>query len=323
MNNDSNMISVIMPCYNQKFFVEEAIRNVMEQSYQNIELIVVDDGSTDNTPDILKKLENEYKNRKIKMLHQKNQGPYPARNYALKNAHGKYVAFLDADDFWEKEFLKKMHHRLVMDNADLVYCGWQNIGKNAINGNPFIPDKYGENGLMMAFLKSCQWPIHAALTTKRMIDSVGGFSQRYFSSMDYDLWIKIVAQTKKIKRVPEVLSYYRWHDHGQISSVKWKQEINSWRVRKDFVETHPELVAKIDTTYIHEYVEKYIIKSAYRAYWHRDLRSARRLFQKSLFIRSYEIRDLKYILPSFMPELIYRLLLSSIDRLKNKFYGVK
>ena len=92
-------ISVIMPCHNAAAFVEEAVQCVMNQTYPDVELIVVDDGSTDGSIDILQQLAAQYPSR-MTLLFQDRMGPYPARNLGLEHAHGGYVAFLDADDYW-------------------------------------------------------------------------------------------------------------------------------------------------------------------------------------------------------------------------------
>ena len=90
-------ISVIMPCYNAASFVEEAVNCVMNQTYPDVELIVVDDGSTDGGADILQKLATRHSPR-LTLLFQDRMGPYPARTLGLEHAHGGRVAFLDADD---------------------------------------------------------------------------------------------------------------------------------------------------------------------------------------------------------------------------------
>ena len=76
---------------------------------------------------------------------------------------------------------------------------------------------------MAHFVRTCPWPIHAALVKRNIVERLGGFSERRFASMDYDFWLRALAETQNIKRVPEVLAFYRWHNLGQISAVKWRQ----------------------------------------------------------------------------------------------------
>jgi len=137
-------ISVIMPCYNAAAFVEEAVNCVMNQTYPDVELVVVDDGSTDGSANILQELTARYAPR-IQLHFQDRQGPFPARNIALRNAHGGYVAFLDADDYWTLDALEKLAASLNAQSADVAYCGWQNVGDRYRSLHPagLQPDGYG------------------------------------------------------------------------------------------------------------------------------------------------------------------------------------
>ena len=93
-----------MPCYNAEEYVAEAINSVINQSYPNVELIIVDDGSSDKSYEICQSFVGERK-IKIRAFKQVNKGPYPARNNALGHANGTYIAFLDADDYWDPDCL--------------------------------------------------------------------------------------------------------------------------------------------------------------------------------------------------------------------------
>ncbi len=312
-NNSRPKISVIMPCYNAAPFVQEAIESVLQQSYPNIGLIVVDDGSKDDSVNIVERLSQAHPER-IRQLFCDRAGPYPARNAALKTADGEYVAFLDADDYWDRGCLYKLHAALTESGADLAYCGWQNVGEGAPGTRPYVPPKYEDEDLFSFFLKGCPWPIHAALVRRRVVDAVGGFSERYFSSMDYDLWLRISAYTQKVVRVPEVLAFYRWHKGGQISATRWRQVVESWRVRRDFVQNYPSLVGHLSRRALRDKIDGFLLQSAYRAYWDRDLVSAQPLFRKALARMYLQPRDLKYMLPSLLPGHVYRFVIGQMDR---------
>lgn len=313
----AGLISVVMPCFNAERFVEEAAKSALCQSYENVELIVVDDGSTDRSREILAHVAAEFSER-VKVFHQHNKGPYPARNLCLKHVCGQFVAFLDADDFWDKDCLQKLHDALTMHGADLAYCGWQNIGEGAPGGQPYVPPKYESEDTVSLFLKSCPWPIHAALARREVIDAVGGFSERYFSSMDYDLWLRVCAFTRNMILVPEVLSFYRWHDTGQISAVRWKQVLNSWKVRKDFIRENQTLVGHISSKILRQMTNGYLLKCGYGSYWKRDLDSARHLFRKALLTGGWGLKDLRYLVPSLLPERLYHFLLHYADSKKRR-----
>ena len=308
-----NLISVIMPCYNAASFVEEAVASALGQTYPGIELIVVDDGSTDGSVKILEKLAAIHPDR-MQLLFQNRMGPYPARNLGLSHATGDKVAFLDADDLWREDCLEKLSAALDEARADVAYCGWQNFGEGAPGTVPFVPPDYSATDTAAEFLRSCPWPIHAALVRKPVLDAVRGFSERRFSSMDYDLWLRIYAHTQNLVRVPEVMAFYRWHDKGQISSNKWRQVMDALQVRHDFVARNPERVAHLSADKLQELTEGFVLKEAYRAYWKRDLPNAQALFRRAFTLGVWRAADLKYLLPSWLPGLLFRTLVKSVDR---------
>ena len=314
MPHSRPLISVIMPCFNAEEYVSEAINSVIKQSYPNIELIIVDDGSSDNSYAICQSFVAE-KKIKINSLKQANKGPYPARNNALSHAQGAYIAFLDADDYWDKDCLTLLAQAIEDNQVDVAYCGWQNVGHGGGNNtDPYIPPKYEQGHIVKTFLKSCPWPIHAALIKNHILLQLGGFSERYFTALDFDLWLRMTAVTQKIALVPKVLAYYRWHTSGQISAIKSRQVIDAWKVRRDYVNNNHEMLADIPEGEINELVNGSILSNAYRAYWRRDMDTAITLFRKALVIGHWKIKDLKYILLALLPKKLLENLLQLSNR---------
>ena len=310
-------ISVIMPCYNAAAFVEEAVNCVMNQTYPDVDLVVVDDGSTDGSVEILQQLATRYSPR-LTLLFQEHLGPYPARNLGLKHAHGGCVAFLDADDYWTPDCLEKLSVAMADEQADIAYCGWQNVGMGAPGTDPYIPPDYSQMDTAAEFLRSCPWPIHAALVRRDAIDAVKGFSERRFSAMDYDFWLRLYAHTQKIVRVPEVMAFYRWHDKGQISKTKWKQVLDALQVRRDFVTNYPERVAHLPKDRVFELSDGFLLREAYRAYWQRNLTDAQKLFRRAFTQGLWKAGDMKYLLPAMLPLAWFQWLVAQSDRLKVK-----
>ncbi len=308
MTTTAGRISVIMPCFNAEKYLREAMDSVLVQTYPDVELIVVDDGSTDGSMDVLKQYED-----RILVLQQANKGPFPARNLGIQQASGEFIAFLDSDDYWDPRCLEKLHHALTQADADLSYSGWQNFGQFARNTQPFVPPKYEDGDMADEFLRSCPWPIHAALTRREVINAVGGFSERCYSAMDYDLWIRIYGHTSHIVRVPEVLAFYRWHGK-QISTNAWRQTMNAYRVRLDFAAQHPQHTAHIAAPRLWELTHGSVLQDAYRAYWSRDLYTAHKLLRQAFSRRIFHAKDLRYILPSLLPLSVFRTLVQLMDK---------
>jgi glycosyltransferase involved in cell wall biosynthesis len=302
------LISVVMPCFNAERFVADAVASVLGQSYGNVELIVVDDGSSDGS----KRLLSAYGNR-ITLIEQANRGPYPARNAGLARARGEFIAFLDADDYWLPQTLATLHRALIDADADIAYCGWQNVGEG-IAAEPYVPPEYEKGDPVEAFVRTCPWPIHAALTRKTVVDRLAGFSERRFSSMDYDFWLRALAHTRRIVRVPEVLAFYRWHGAGQISAVKWRQVLDALAVQQDFLRANPQLVAHLPARRLRELTEGRVVQQAYRALWKRDVQSAHKLFRHVARARSFGIREVRHVASALLPFGAYRWLVGLADR---------
>lgn len=302
-----------MPSYNAENYVEQAVLSVMGQEEVDIELIIVDDGSEDGTYSILTKLSDQF-GQKITLKRQTNRGPYPARNFGLTLAKGELVAFLDADDYWAPGTLAKLENALEDRESDIAYCGWQNFGVNSFSSNPYVPPEYDSGNVVKEFLKACPWPIHAALVRRAALQRVGGFSERYRTSMDYDLWLRLLALKPRIVRVPEVLAYYRWHVDGQISDNRAEQSLSSWRVRKDFVNSHPELLEGVSKSDVMGIINDFLRGAAFRAYWARDLEAAHILLRQILKERGWRKGDARYMLPVLLPLPIYSRVVELVDR---------
>ena len=304
-NSNQPLISVIMACYNAASYVEEAVSSVLRQTYSHTEVIVVDDGSPRHFPGH-RKASNGKPSEPCQTDTPQALGPYPARNLGLRHACGDYVAFLDADDWWREDCLEKLLATLQDNGADLSYCGWQNVGEHTLNPEPYIPPAYETEDPVAAFLKVCPWPIHAALIRRPVLDAVGGFSERLFSSMDYDLWLRILANTSNISRVPEVLAYYRWHGEGQISATKWRQVLDAVQVRRDFITRYPDMVKHLSSESLYQLVDGQLLHEAYRTYWNRDLINAQKLFRAAFTQRAWQAKDLKYVLPALLPTRLFQ-----------------
>lgn len=117
------MVSVIIPTYNRAKVLSESIRSVLDQTCSDLELLVIDDGSTDNTDDLIR----SFSDKRLVYLKQLHQGACAARNLGIEKSRGDYVAFNDSDDIWEKNKLQKQLDFLQKQQADLVYCGMRRI----------------------------------------------------------------------------------------------------------------------------------------------------------------------------------------------------
>lgn len=300
-------ISVIMPCYNSEKYLGEAVDCVLNQTYPHTELIVIDDGSTDRSLEILASYGD-----KVKVLTQEHQGPFPARNLGLAHATGTFVAFLDSDDWWTPEALEKLHQAIEKEDADIAYCGWQNVGEIR-QGEPYVPPPYEQEDIVQHFIRSCPWPIHGALVRRALINRIGGFSTHRFSAMDYDFWLRSLAESRGFVRVPEVLAFYRWHGDGQISSMKWRQVLDALAAQQEFARDNPDLVKHIPADRLLELTEGQVLRQGYLAFWRRDLTTAQKLFRHAFRARSWQLQDLRHVVTALLPLPIYRRLVEFVE----------
>ncbi len=127
MGNINEIVSVIVPVYNREKCIRKCIQSIQNQSYPDLEIIIVDDGSTDKTREICDSMQKE--DARISVLHQKNQGVAAARNCGIDIAHGKYIQFVDSDDTIEPSMCEKLVNRQKETDADLVMCGYYLIDK--------------------------------------------------------------------------------------------------------------------------------------------------------------------------------------------------
>jgi hypothetical protein len=132
--------------------------------------------------------------------------------------------------------------------------------------------------------------------------------------MDYDFWLRALALTRNIVRVPEVLAYYRWHDAGQISAVRWRQVLDALDAQREFVRTNPDLVRHLPAQKVRELTEGRVRQQAYRALWSRDLDSAHRLFRHVARARSFGLDELPYVASALLPLPAYRWLVGLSGR---------
>jgi glycosyltransferase involved in cell wall biosynthesis len=314
MTPTAPLVSVIMPCFNAASFIEAAVASVMRQTHPAVELIVVDDGSSDDSPAIVERLAQQHPGR-IRLARQANAGPYPARNHGLTLARGGFIAFLDADDWWDETFVDKLLAPLLADDSiALAYCGWQNVGVEGGRGEPYVPPDYEREDKAARFLRAAApWPIHAALVRRSAIDAAGGFDTDLPTCMDYDLWLR-VGVAHPIRLVPEVLAFYRHHQSGQITSTQWRQARNTWLVKRKFVREHPALVRHLSPATLRQLIDGGLLQRGYDNFWRRDLVSAQRIFRMSFAKGGWSAKDLKYLLPALLPPGLYRRLVQGRDR---------
>lgn len=212
VNSGLPLVSVIIPTYNSAKYLHECLESVFQQSYPRIEIIVVDDGSTDNTKELLSGVES-----RIKHISIQNHGAGVARNFGILAASGKYLAFLDSDDIWHKDKISLQVAALENFNADIVYCGVKEFFQNGSFGRTFHPiyeghinEVYRRNPTYDPFLGG---PGTVLMKTE-LLARVGIFDPSVPGpSEDWDFFRR-ACKVSKVKFLEDILLFRRIHDHN-------------------------------------------------------------------------------------------------------------
>jgi glycosyltransferase involved in cell wall biosynthesis len=204
-------ISAIIPAYNAAPFIGEAIASVQNQTRAVDELIVVDDGSTDDTADLARSL-----GAKVVSL-ERNSGEGVARNTGLANAVGDAIAWLDADDYWSPNHIETLKALLEkFPYASVACAAVQRFGLRTEKIEGYAPCDAPGNIFWRA-VNDWLHPIIGTLILREALLSIGGFSTDRSASVDYDMWLRL-SRNHLFIATPEVTSYWRWHADQQSQS---------------------------------------------------------------------------------------------------------
>jgi glycosyltransferase involved in cell wall biosynthesis len=218
------VFSVVMPAYNTAATVGSAIESVVNQTWRDFELIVVDDGSTDDTVARVEPFVRQ--DDRISLVTRSHLGSSAARNAAIARSVGEYVSFIDSDDLWLPQFLEVMastlraNPRAAVAHTDawVLFDEVKKIARGTAM-TPYLPPSVPSEPLafLRAMLEYGNF-VYGALTVRReVLVEVGGFREDLMSSIDYELWMRIAAYGHSFVRCPENLAIYR-RRAGQITS---------------------------------------------------------------------------------------------------------
>lgn len=218
----NQLVSIVMPLYNAQRFIAQAIESVLSQSYNHFELLIVDDKSTDNSVSIVKKYMDDDKRIKLFLL-DTNSGPVTARNRAIKEANGQYIAFLDSDDVWFNDKLYRQIKFMDENHLVLTYSAYETMDENAHYINT----------------RKCFSPINYKnmLKSNRIGNLTGIYDVTFFGKVyikdvgheDYVMWLHLLKQIKSTQGIEEPLARYRISS-ASLSSNKIKALVWQWHI---------------------------------------------------------------------------------------------
>jgi glycosyltransferase involved in cell wall biosynthesis len=288
-------VSVIIPTHNRAHYICEAIDSALAQTYQNVEIVVVDDGSTDDTRAVLKDYED-----KIHYYYQENQGVSAALNFGIEMSSGQYLAFLDDDDIWFPKMLEvqvaylEVHPDVGMVHADMLIM-------EEGSGDP-RPRKRGlsrpiPSGYVFTELIQGNFIMGSTMVVRRScLDKVGLFDPELRVAEDMDLWLRI-AQRFPITYLNRSLGIRRLHGTNISRNPLFMQEWHL-RVLKKVLRLNPGVIDEVDRDILHFVIA---FKTAYMCFNQGSHKEARRYFAKAFRLRPFHWPSHRYYLACLLP----------------------
>ncbi len=292
-------VSVIIPTYNRANLVTKAIDSVLEQTFKDLEIIVIDDGSKDQTQEVLKSYQN-----KILYLYQENQGRASARNRGLEIAQGKYIAFLDSDDFWKPEklhrqlhFFEQHPHYGVVATQCIVHVVDENLQTlKYVQGEEVHYELTYEKIFQRPFIKT-----PSVLIKRQCFEEIGNFNEYYRLLEDIDIWLRL-ARKYHIGFINEPLTVYtRGHEKEKRDSLEAR--INRLQISEKNYD--PSLISKRvykkRISSLHAHIGKHYIQRG-------EIQKGKESLLTALSIDRFNLRAMKQYLFALCKEKILKLL---------------
>lgn len=250
-------VSIIVPVYNVEKYLEKCLESIIKQTYLNLEILIIDDGSTDNSLSIC----NQYRDmdQRVCVIHKKNGGLSDARNVGIKNSTGKYICFVDSDDYIEKDYVKTMYQQIKKNKADICCCGKiieSPKKRYCVNsGSDFVVNS--KEALKFYLLKNeIDNSAVDKLYRKELFEGIEFPVGRYYE--DIGTIYKVFLKADRIVHVKDPLYHYVMRE-GSISHEEYSdKQIDSFYMTKEAVicieNTYPELKEYADAYYALEIV---------------------------------------------------------------------
>lgn len=280
------LVSIIIPVYNVEKYLEQGLESLLNQSVKHIEIIVVDDGSTDGTVKILKKYQEC--DKRIRVFYQKNQYAGVARNVGLAKARGKYVLFLDGDDFFSTDLIKEIHYTAEINNADVVLFGAQNYNnetKEYQNANWYLRTDLLPKKQPFSY-KDCPDNFYLITTPnpwtkmfrRKFVMKNGLKFQAIHNSNDLFFVFMALLLAKRIVTLDKSLVFYRVGLDNNLQTIKYKEPLSFYDAYKAW---HDELVYRNALDEVrYSYVNMIVTGCIYNINTTRDLTAKRIVFEK-------------------------------------------
>ncbi|MEK7576113.1 MAG: glycosyltransferase family 2 protein [Patescibacteria group bacterium] len=295
------LVSIIFPTWNRAHMLKTAIAKILLQSYKNFELIIVDDGSTDNTEEVVKSIIAEKKDPRINYIRMEHQGGAFARNKALRQAHGEFIASQDDDDEWDPQYIEAQVKKLSSSPIEygMSYVAYWRVlanGKKILmppkSALPREGNIYGGD-----IMRKNYCPFQAGMIRRSVLDDVGLVCEKINSLYDWEMWLRI-AKKYKIAHIDKPLFVLNDTPNSNSNNPKtiW------WRIdaRKYIIREYGNDIKKFG--YFHAHISTLtdlLIQAG-------DIKQARRYLREGIFAKPFSITLWLKLLTSFLGAISYK-----------------
>jgi len=224
--------SVIMPVWNRVNIVQKAIKSVLSQTFKEYELIIIDDGSTDN----LKRVVQSYLSENIKYYKISHQGVVAARNYGIERSKGDFIAYLDSDNTWNPDFLSEMYKALNKNGTrnEAAYCRYNFYKKDSSTGKVYLSEVKGEKFVFKKLLLTNYIDLNTFVHAKKCLKKVGFFDTRLRRLSDWDLIIRITSKYQPVYVQEVLVNYYFSTFKNTLTKNKNKKKGDYYLVKSKY-----------------------------------------------------------------------------------------
>jgi len=244
------IVSIIVPCYNAEKYILETLQSIQSSVYPSWECIIINDGSTDNSLNVIKEAIDG--NSRFTILSQENAGPSVARNNGIRASHGTYILPLDADDLISKEYISQAVQQLEHDaKIKVVYSNAEYFGKKK---GPWILPEYSFNDLLFENMIFC-----SALFRRSDYDRTRGYDPALHGREDWDFWLELLKTGGDVHKLNGIHFFYRTHEESRDR----KANRNLEHIRQHIFNNHRELYAYCFENPIQIYHEHAFFKEKY------------------------------------------------------------
>jgi glycosyltransferase involved in cell wall biosynthesis len=288
-------VSVVITCYNYGKYLTRCIQSVLEQTLQNVEIIIVNDGSIDETDAVVQHI---LPREGIRYIKQENAGQANAKNTGIKNSKGEYIAFLDADDIWEPNKLEKQIRLFANRQVGVVYSRARYINEVGAELEFKLSGKYLQprSGHVTSHLFIDNFvPFSSSVVRRTCLDEFRGFDESLKMGIDWDLWLRISTRYE-FDFVDEPLLIYRMGHPDQMSKNAEERQRCSDRIMHQFLDRFPGAISRE-------------LKNAALAYTHcnrgdylrdRDIVKSFRMYIQALKYRPFILRPYKALIKNIL-----------------------